>query len=200
MGNLGWTHLDCSRDSRWSQSSCLVSLSVRCLSWSPRYGLHDWGLFPRCLSSFSRQSRSHGNSRVPRAAKVQAQCMSTLPVSVCILFVTILLVKACPMAKPRVSIRRKYPVTWIQGCLNSLGTITAIVYYSAISSFSFLPNFFEWSYNALNNKRLFLLTEVFPYWYSLKTPSVNSVNLTLYKAMASFSDIAMFPSRGNAWH
>ena len=110
------------------------------------------------LSAGYPQSCSDGGSRIPRAAKEQTQCMSTLPVSACTLSVTILLIKASPMAKFRDNMRRNHLMIWRQKGLNSLGTITETVYHTAISSFSFLPNFLRKVISQRTTKRFFLFT------------------------------------------
>lgn len=74
--------------------------------------------------------------------------------------------------------------------LNSLGTITATVYHTAVSSFSSLPNFLERSYIAMNNWAVPSL-----HWGISLFPqnSVNSISLALYRALASFSDAVLPP-------
>lgn len=74
--------------------------------------------------------------------------------------------------------------------LNSLGTIAATVYHTAVSSFPSLPDFLERSYIAMNNwasPSLHWGISVFP------QNSVNSISLALYKALASFSDAVLPP-------
>lgn len=89
--------------------------------------------------------------------------------SASITLATVLLLKGSYVtpAKPGVNKRRdcfgeKSPGTQIQGVLNRLRAVTTTVYYTATSSFPFLPNFLSEVLMPWKPRRYFLFTEAFP--------------------------------------
>lgn len=169
MGSLGLTHLDSSLDPGWSQL----------LVWSPSQvsaGTDPWDGWLAWLGIHFLWSSGgfywHGSYRIPWAAKKKQgpQCISVFHIFAYILFATILLVKASPMAELSIS-RRNFSVTWIQTCLNRLRSIIAIIYCMPYQIFLSFRTFWVELQCSEKTRRFFLFTDVFPYCYSFQTLS-----------------------------
>lgn len=153
MGNLGWTHLGCSLDPEWSQLF-LAGLPHRsqlgpCLAWVMGPLSCDLSSFSRLVAVlFSWWAHSF------KSSKEQAQCMSAVPASACTSLATILIIKAHPMAKSGVSMRKNCPVTWIQMATGQLGAHYCSRPPQCCIKFLFPSKLFERSYIAMNSQEV----------------------------------------------